>query len=381
MSTIKSIKRTYYLILFLYWLAVALPLPIFVLLLQARSINLLQIGIIMGIYSLSIVLLELPTGGLADAVGRKKVALLAYAVILCGSVVLFFAFSFWAALLGMVLYGIGRALSSGALDAWFVDSLQAADPEIALQPALAQADIFTLTALGIGTLLGGLLPGMFMMLPADGTAVLTPLSTTLILSSLLKVALLIVIIVGVHEKRPLAAQSWRKGITNVPAIMKDAYELTRSNNILKLLLSATLVGGLSLAAVETFWQPRFAAILGRNLNDTWIFGVVMAGSFLMGVAGNIIATPLSKRLNNRYAIVAAIARGSRGVFLIGLGLAAGIVPAIILFWLVYLNAGLIGSPQRTLINNEIPSERRSTMLSVESLASYVGGFIGSVFPR
>ena len=99
----------------------------------------------------------------------------------------------------------------------------------------------------------------------------------------------------------------------------------------------------------------------------------------MGVAGNIIATPLSKRLNNRYAIVAAIARGSRGVFLIGLGLAAGIVPAIILFWLVYLNAGLIGSPQRTLINNEIPSERRSTMLSVESLASYVGGFIGSVF--
>ena len=31
-----------------------------------------------------------------------------------------------------------------------------------------------------------------------------------------------------------------------------------------------------------------------------------------------------------------------------------------------------------MVNEEIPAERRSTMLSVQSLASYVGGFSGSV---
>ena len=40
------------------------------------------------------------------------------------------AFSFPMVLAGFVLNGVGRALSSGALDAWFIDALQAADPDM-----------------------------------------------------------------------------------------------------------------------------------------------------------------------------------------------------------------------------------------------------------
>ena len=56
--------------------------------------SLFQIGILMGAYSLTIVLLEVPTGGLADAVGRKRVTQLAYAIGLSSGLVLIFAFSF-----------------------------------------------------------------------------------------------------------------------------------------------------------------------------------------------------------------------------------------------------------------------------------------------
>jgi len=170
MHSTRHIRRTYYLIISVFWLATALPMALIILLAQARGLDLFQVGLLMGIYSLTIVLLEVPTGGLADAIGRKRVAVIAYSCITVAGVVILFAFSFPVILAGFILTGIGRALSSGALDAWFVDALQAADPEVDLQPALAKAGTFTFLSLGLGTLLGSFIPRLFSGLPADGSA-------------------------------------------------------------------------------------------------------------------------------------------------------------------------------------------------------------------
>jgi MFS family permease len=157
----RSIRRRYAAVTFLYWFATALPMALSILLVQARGLTLTQVGLVLGVYSALIVLLELPTGGLADAVGRKRVALLAYALAALSSIALLLAFSFAAFLVAMGLYAVSRALSSGALDAWFVDALQAADPDVDLQPALAEVETVTLAALGAGALAGGALPGLF----------------------------------------------------------------------------------------------------------------------------------------------------------------------------------------------------------------------------
>ena len=66
MSSVKEIQRVYYLVISLFWLATALPISLLILLAQARGLDLFQVGIVMGLYSLTIVLLEVPTGGLAD---------------------------------------------------------------------------------------------------------------------------------------------------------------------------------------------------------------------------------------------------------------------------------------------------------------------------
>ncbi|MCP4166070.1 MAG: MFS transporter [Chloroflexi bacterium] len=380
MRSVRQIKRTYYLATALFWLAVALPLPLLVLILQARGIDLLQVGIIMGLYSLTIVVLEVPTGGLADAIGRKTITLVAYGFTLASGFVLLLAFSFTGVLVAMILNGIGRALSSGALDAWFVDSLQEAEPDIDLQSALAQAGTVALLALGAGTLLGGFLPRLFSGLPTEGTAILTPFSITIVASGLINILLIVFIAISVKEKRPDAAEAggWRSGIEQTPIIMQDAINLSRRNPTLLLLLAAGMVGGFALAGVETFWQPLFADLAGGSEGKSLLFGVITAGSFLMGALGNMASIPLSKRMHKRYALVAALSRGGQGLFLILLALQSGVVPALILFWLVYVGMSVSNSPHQTLVNAEIPSARRSSMLSVQSLASYVGGFIGSV---
>ena len=250
----------------------------------------------MGLYSATIVLLELPTGGLADGIGRKNVALIATGSNILSVTVLFFSFSFWGFLAGMILMGIGRALNSGALDAWYVDSLQTADPDIDLQPALAQAGTVTLLALGVGTLAGGALPSLLSGSVGAGSALITPYSANLLFSLLLKIVLLLVIARAVYEpaRAVSGTANWRAGFEAVPSIVTEALQLTRRNRNLPLLMGAALVGGFSLAAVETFWQPRFAVLLGGTVEQSWLFGLVMAVSFLAAVGGNLLSIPAGK---------------------------------------------------------------------------------------
>jgi MFS family permease len=379
MGSVRSIERTYYLIVSLFWLTVALPLPLVVLLHQARGLNLAQNGLLFGAYSLVVVVLEVPSGALADAIGRKRVALLSYGFMFAGGVVFLFAFSFPVFLLAWLLSGVARALSSGSLDAWFVDTLQGAEPDIDIQPSLAKAGTFTLLALGVGTLIGGLIPRLFDALPAEGTAVLTPLSMTVVASGLVNLILIAAVALLVREPRPEgSAASWRAAFRQVPSMVGEAVQLSRSNSKIALLLGASVSAGLALAAIESLWQPHFAGLLGGAEGRTLFFGAVMAGTFLIGAGGNVASIPLGRLFKQRYARMAAVTVGLQGIALMLLAIQPLLVPAVGLFWVVYLMMGLIDSPRGTLINNQIPAERRSSMLSVFSLAVYAGAFVGNV---
>ncbi len=379
MRKVKDIQRIYHLVISLFWLATALPIALLVLFAQARGLDLFQVGIVMGLYSLTIVLLEVPTGGLADTIGRKRVSILAYSTILLSGLVLLGAFTFPVFLFGFMLNGVGRALSSGALDAWFVDTLKAADPDIDLQPAFAKVGTFTLLSLGIGTLGGSLIPGFFKDLPADGTAIFTPLSMPIAIAGVVYLLLLLAVFFLIKEERSATSKiSLLNGVREIPNMIKTAVSLTRKNNILLFLLGATSVSGFVLLSLKSFWQPHFANLLGGSEGNTVWFGVIMGGNFLVGMMGNMIVTPVSRALNKRYGLVTAIFQGMRGIILIGLALQSNLPLAVLLFWLVYLNMGAVNSPHSALLNEQIPPEQRSSMLSIESLASYLGGAVGGI---
>jgi len=375
--TVRAVRARYYAITFLVWFATALPLALSVLLAQARGLSLFEVSVALGLYSLTIVLLEVPTGGLADAVGRKRVALLAFALAALYNVAFLLAFSFPMLLLAMVLYGVSRALSSGALDAWFVDALQAADANVDLQPALAGAETVGLLALGLGTMAGGVLPKLFAGLPADGTAILTPLAVPLVAALAVKLLTVVAIAVLVREERPVGG-SWRAGFRAVPALVRDALALSRANPRLLLLMSASFVAGLAIISLEALWQPFFAALpeVGQSSAAAPLFGVIMAGNFLVGMVGNLLSVPLARHWGGRYARVSAVARLLQGASILALAATGALVPAAGFFWLAYLMGGVGLSPHATLLNAEIPAERRSAMLSVQSLAAYLGSFVG-----
>ena len=374
----NSLQRTYYLILSLFWLATALPMALIVLLAQARGLDLFQVGLLMAIYSLTIVLLEVPTGGLADVIGRKRVAVLAYSCTAAASLTLLLAFSFPVFLIAFILNGIGRALSSGALEAWFIDAVQAVEPEADLQPILAKAGTFSLLALGSGVLLGSALPYLFEELPPDGLAILTPFSVPLLLAGVIHLLTLLSTVGLVRERRPAGGNrnGW-SGLAEVPIMIGMAFRLSRRNPTILLLLGATFASGLAIISLETLWQPHFAGLIGGSAGHSLFFGLVMAGNFMAGMVGNLLATPLNRWLNRRYGLVCAIFQGIRGLVLILLAWQTATPPAVTLFWLVYLNMGVVNSPHSALLHREIPAGQRSSILSIESLAGYLGAIVGS----
>ena len=104
----------------------------------------------------------------------------------------------------------------------------------------------------------------------------------------------------------------------------------------------------------------------------------MGGNFIVGMLGNMLANFFSKLFNKQYALVGMIFQGLWGVLIFVLGLVTNTIPAMLVFWLVYLSMGVTNSPYQTLLNLEIPSEQRSAMLSIASLFNYLGAMGGAV---
>ncbi|HET8985652.1 MAG TPA: MFS transporter, partial [Trueperaceae bacterium] len=139
-------------------LAIAVPMPVLVLHMTGRGLDLGLIGLAFTVRALLVVILELPTGGLADAIGRRPVALASQLFTLASFVLLLFVTGPFTALAYAVMQGIGSALHSGALDAWYVDELHKRDADVPLQPHLAMVDVAQASGMLIGSAVGGLLP-------------------------------------------------------------------------------------------------------------------------------------------------------------------------------------------------------------------------------
>lgn len=375
---------------FLRWFAAAMPMALLVLLLQSRGMSLLQVGLILAVHSGVVVVLEVPTGGLADAIGRKRVAIAAQTVTMLAGIVGLFAFSFPGFVATAALLGTGRALSSGALDAWFVDTLLAHDPRTDLQPPLAVMSSLTVAGLALGALAGGAIPTWIGdRLPSDPSAILTPLSLPLGLSSVVQLILIVIIVVAVVEVRPGRASTAEEGaagsepaptgIRALRSILAQALRAARDNRIVSMILLVTVAGGIGISALETFWQPRFADLFGASATTVpeIAFGAILAGAFTLSVAGNLVSIPLARALGRRHGLVALIAQGFTGLAILGLALASSVPLALAGFWLAYFGAAVNGSPLGTILNEEVPSERRSATLSVVSLAGQFGALVGS----
>ena len=353
-----QLERRYAAVLSINWLATIFPAAVMVLYAQARGLSLADIGAYVAVYGVTVALLDLPTGNLADSVGRKRTALTGGALGIVARVVLLISFSLPGFLIYAVLWGVARALNSGTLDAWFVGALRDLDPELDLQPSLARVNTAELLALGGGSLLGAGLPSLLHLVWPGRSGGASPLTPVVAASLLLQVMALLVTWRLVQERpRPSLPllRALGQGLSGLPDALRQAARLIRQDAVLPWLLALEGLTGVMLAACETYWQPFFASRFGLGGTSTVVFGLLLGGCYLAGMLGNLSAGKL----------LALAWQGS-------VWLAAG------LLWLTYFARTAFSSSFLTLYNARVEDSRRSLMLSTLSVAMFLGFSLGNL---
>ena len=226
--SLPGLVRRFALLTALRWFPIGLYTPVAVLLMQARGLDLATVGGLYAIYGIVTVALELPTGGLADVVGRRLVLVVAAATTTLSLTIAAFAQVPETFAVAMVVGAVGRALGSGPLDAWFVDAVHAIDPEISVRGGLSRAASGEALALGLGAIIGGLLPSVatwvWPAMPSAGNATLVTLSIPALAAAALMACYGLAVVLIVHEVRPPWAGT-RALVVGVPGTIREGVRL------------------------------------------------------------------------------------------------------------------------------------------------------------
>ncbi|MGH9243254.1 MAG: MFS transporter [Acidimicrobiales bacterium] len=366
-ATAAGLRRRFVLLTGLRWLPTGFVAPLLVLLPLSRGLTLAQVGLAFACYGGTTAVLELPTGGLADALGRRPVLVLSSAMHLAFFALMLVADGLPLWIVVATLGGVARALDSGPLEAWYVDETRRLDPAADIFHGLSRAAAIEGAGLALAAVAGGLLPVAFGgNLNAAVTAALAAQGLHLVAVSTL-----------MTEHRQAHRGALATAFGGVPAVIRGGAALGLGPGPVRLLLGGSLVWGITLVGVEVLWQPRFTDLLGGR-SDTGPLGFLLAGAFLAAAVGSAAAPRLARLVGggtSRSALACTLAQATAYVGLAAAGHIALAAPA---FLAVYLLNGARSPFHHELLHEHVSAERRSTMLSANSLTLQGGSFVSSL---
>jgi hypothetical protein len=376
--TAAAAARRYALVSFLVWLPVGLYSAPLVLLLLGRGFDLTAVAALGVAYGITVVVLELPTGGLADVLGRRAVLVAAAVANLVAFGILGLATTVAPLLVSAILRGVGRALSSGPAEAWFVDAVHAADgPDTDLTPGLAKGATASSAALGIGVIAGGVLPVVVGDL--GGVAAL---ALPVLLGAVFEVVLLVVVVLGLPEP-PHPRLTVRAVVGGVPATIRTGLRLGLRDPVLARVMIAMGVLGVALASIELLTPNWLALLTGDPAKAGLAYGVVAAVGFAADGIG-AAAGPATARKLGSSSRAAAAGFMTAGAALVGLaalsplGGIAGIVAAGLAYCVFFFGLGVATAPMGDVLHGRVTAGERATVVSVQSLTMQLVGAGGSV---
>jgi len=313
-------------------------------------------------FTAGMVLFEVPTGIVADTVGRRASYLLG-TVTLAVSTLLYvllwqFGAPFWEWAVASMLLGLGFTFFSGAVEAWLVDALTATGYTGGMESVFARGQMVMGGAMLTGSVAGGLI------------AQQTSLGVPFVLRGVVLVVMFAVAFRLMHDvgftpsrrDRPLAEMrriasasiehGWR-----VPAVKW-------------LMVEALFTGGVGIYAFYAL-QPYLLELYGdpHAYQIAGLVAAIVAGAQILGG----IAAPLIRRAVRRRTSALLLTAGLSTVTLAAIGVFESFwaVIGLIAVWGLLFAATM--PIRQAYLNDLIPSRQRATILSFDSLMASSGG--------
>jgi len=356
---------------FLQWGIIGLIIPVTNLIRLSKGLGLAELGFSAAITAGVVVVLELPTGILADRIGRKRTYLLSLAFQAAAYGSLLFASGFMAVSAAFALYGVSRALSSGSLEALLIDRYIESHGDARLHRLMSVSNAADTLGLALGSVAGGFIPGVWSTLFPLANRYHGNLIAMLMLLSLLW---LLVMLAAPRE------QAMKRADTRLGAFLSESLAFVRSSPALIAMFAIAVAWGLCFSAIETYWQPRVAGLVGvtGNAGPDRLNGFLSAGYFLAALAGSLAITPLMEKSRVGVAPLLMALRLLTAAFIVTLAVQTSPGGFAVLYLSMFFWNGMASPPEATMLNRLLPADKRASMLSAVSLAVQLGGLIGSV---
>jgi MFS family permease len=313
-------------------------------------------------FTAGMVIFEIPTGVVADTVGRKASYLLG-TITLSVTTGLYWMLWVWQApfvwwAIVSVLLGLGFTFFSGAVEAWLVDALTSTGYAGSLEAVFGRGLVVTGIAMFAGSVLGGVI--------AQATNLGVPF--------LVRAGVLVVMFVYafiVMRDLGFTPDRSRGPVKATRLVLRESIEHgLKRRSVRYMILSAPFASGVGIYAFYAL-QPYLLELYGDPTAYS-IAGLAAAILSLAQIAGGVLAPRIRTLFAKRTSTVIGASLLSV-VSLIVLGVNS-------LFWLAVVFLMLWGfvfavaEPVRqAYLNDMIPSKQRATVLSFDSLFSSLGG--------
>ena len=349
-------------IYFLKFFASGTIVPILSLMLLARGATIETISLIIGLYSVTVIAAEFPSGVFADLYGRKTSFLLSCVLYLISYSMFFFSRSAVILLIGMVVNGLSRAFSSGSIEALMID--HATEQCCPLERVTARLAILESAGLAGGALVGGLL-----------AEVGERFSFNLGVNIILTVIILFLTVLFVHETPRMKAE--HVATTHRQLFHKQVREslsFAKLGGTVRILLIFFLLMGFALSAIEVYWQPALEAYQPVY----WLFGAVSFGGFAFVIFGSWVAEKLLRKHPKAGVGLLLLLKAPLGLGLILFSFVRSEYSLVGFYLGLYLLIGSSNVVESTLLNQIVPSSHRASILSLFSLVLQLGGVLASL---
>ncbi|MFD1536079.1 MFS transporter [Nonomuraea guangzhouensis] len=380
--TPRSALRRYLLVSFLTWLPIGLTMSVTVLLMTERGLSLAQVGLATMVFSMVTLGLELPTGGLADVIGRRTVLAISAAFNVVSLALMAVSTTFWMFLATWVLKAVARALSSGPATAWYVDTLHDLEgPGADLKPGLARGGAMESVALCLGALVGGFVP---VVVPPG---VMTPLAVPPLMGATAGLVLLVSVLFALPEPsrahQPAGAWSLARVFRDVPVTVAGGVRLVAGAAVLRRLMLAAASSGVALAAVELLTPGRLAALAGTAELGSTGYAVVAA----LGFAGSAVGSATAPRV--AWLTGGSVRGAVAGAVLTALAIAAlaatagvdgapGFAATGLAYVVMFSGLSMTGLLCLEMTHKAVTAAQRTTVTSTSSLSLQAGAGLSNV---
>jgi len=320
--------------------------------LQTRGLSLLQVNSIWSIIMVAALLAEVPTGVLADKIGRKWSVIIALFIQAAGEFLYLFADSYLVFALIAALAGIGYAFFSGAGEALMYDSLPKDNRETLMKKAMGYIGSWHQTAFFVAPIVGGL--------------IVSQLTISKFLLAILFTAISVSIAFLVSFTLVEPKESYTHPELPPWEILKDGLRLLFTHKQLQWIVAISVFTNSFSNSLLNLYQPY---LVQHRVSSSMALGVSLS-------VGSLLAIVLLRNINkiekvvgqSRSLIVFSLIPA---VFYIFLSFSSSVWTIIPLFIFTLSVADLKNPLLSSYQNIHIPSHNRATVLSLISMLSKI----------